>query len=151
MLVENRCVVPADLLTTWNLVTDVPRVALCVPGVQEVNPVGDKRFQATMKVRVGPVSINLTGAMEAVSQDLQQREAKFKIEAADRRVGGSVKANLSVHLNEQNGATELVITTDATFMGKLGELGQPVIKHKAQSTMAEFARNLAKQVGAPSA
>ena len=151
MLMENRCVVPADLLTTWNLVTDVPRVALCVPGVQEVNPVGDKRFQATMKVKVGPVSITLTGAMEAVSQDLQQREAKFKIEAADRRVGGSVKANLSVHLNEQNGATELVITTDATFMGKLGELGQPVIKHKAQSTMAEFARNLAKQVGAPSA
>jgi len=39
--------------------------------------------------------------------------------------------------------------TDATFMGKLGELGQPVIRHKARTTMDGFARNLAKTVGNP--
>ena len=40
--------------------------------------------------------------------------------------------------------TELDIETDTTFMGRLGELGQPVIRRKAQSTIEEFARNLSR-------
>jgi carbon monoxide dehydrogenase subunit G len=44
--------------------------------------------------------------------------------------------------------TELFIETDTTFMGRLGELGQPVIRRKAQSTIEEFARNLARQLEA---
>lgn len=32
MKLENRCLVPADLETTWDLVMDIPKVAWCVPG-----------------------------------------------------------------------------------------------------------------------
>lgn len=150
MQLENRCLVPADLDTTWGLVTDLPRVAACVPGVQEVRPVGRNNFQATMKVRVGPVSLNLSGTILILSQDQEKREAIFRVEAADRRVGGSVRADVSMRLREQpEGQTELAIITDAALMGKLGELGQPIIRHKARTTMDDFARNLAKAVGNP--
>ena len=44
--------------------------------------------------------------------------------------------------------TELVIASDISFLGKLGELGQPVIRKKADSVLQEFARNLRKELAA---
>ena len=38
--------------------------------------------------------------------------------------------------------TELEIVADTTFMGRLGELGQPIIRRKARNTLEEFAQNL---------
>lgn len=147
MQLGNRCLVPADLDTTWNLVTDIPRIASCVPGLQGVTSAGENNFQATMRVRVGPVNLNLSGTIMVLAQDQEKREAIYRVEAADRRVGGSVRAEMSMRLREQpDGQTELAIDTDAAFMGKLGELGQPVIRHKARTTMDEFARNLARQL-----
>jgi hypothetical protein len=40
----------------------------------------------------------------------------------------------------------MVIVSYTVFMGKIGELGQPIIRRKANSTLEDFARNLAKQV-----
>lgn len=152
MQLENRCLVPADLESTWGLVTDIPRAASCVPGMQGVTRIGQNNFQATMRVRVGPVNLNLSGTILVLSQDQQKGEASYRVEAADRRVGGSVRAEITMRLKKQSdGQTELGIDTDAVFMGKLGELGQPVIRHKARSTMDEFARNLAIQLGSSSA
>ena len=33
--------------------------------------------------------------------------------------------------------TELSLSSDLTFMGKLGEMGQPLIRKKAETTMEE--------------
>ena len=75
--------------------------------------------------------------------------ARFLVEASDRRIGGGVKTEMLVQVNRMSSAeTELFIETDTTFMGRLGELGQPVIRRKAQSTIEEFARNLARQLEA---
>ena len=41
--------------------------------------------------------------------------------------------------------TELVIDTDASIMGRLGEFGQSVMKKKADGMMQEFASNLTKK------
>jgi len=39
---------------------------------------------------------------------------------------------------------ELEIVADTTFMGRLGELGQPIIRRKARNTLEEFSKNLSK-------
>ena len=80
-------------------------------------------------------------------QDDEGREARFVVEAADRRVGGAVKSDVEMRAVEsEGGATELVILSDTTFMGRLGELGQPIIRRKANTTLEDFARNLANLV-----
>ncbi|GIT70135.1 MAG: hypothetical protein Ct9H300mP27_12390 [Chloroflexota bacterium] len=47
---------------------------------------------------------------------------------------------------EKGPKTEVVLNTDTTFIGKLGELGQPIIRRKANNTMQEFPDNLSKKV-----
>ena len=43
--------------------------------------------------------------------------------------------------------TELEIMADTTFMGRLGELGQPIIRRKARNTLEEFSQNLITLMG----
>jgi len=152
MKLENRCLVPADRDTTWALVMDIPRVATCVPGIENVTVEEDDRFQAVMKIRVGPISLNLAGTIQVLERDEDKGEAHFLVEASDRRVGGAVRTNITIQLDAQaDNQTELLIVSDTNFMGRLGELGQPIIRRKANTTMQDFARNLAQQVSSPSA
>jgi carbon monoxide dehydrogenase subunit G len=150
MKLENRCVVPADIQRTWDLIMDIPRAAACVPGMEEVVQEEDGSYRARMRVRVGPMGLTLAGTLQVLEQDPSKGEARFLIEASDRRVGGAVRADLLMQLiSEEGNQTELVLNTDTTFIGKLGELGQPLIRRKASNTMQEFARNLAQQLSQP--
>ena len=131
----------------WALLLDIPQVAPCIPGVQDVEADGENQFKAVMQVRVGPVRLNFSGTINILEQDREKGEAHFRVEAADRKVGGSIRADMTMQLNELSAdESELVIVTDTVFMGKIGELGQPIIRRKAKSTLEDFAKNLAKQV-----
>ena len=131
----------------WGLLLDIPLVAPCIPGVQDVESDGENQFNAVMQVRVGPVRLNFSGTINILEQDREKGEAHFRVEAADRKVGGSIRADMTMQLNELSAdESELVIVTDTVFMGKIGELGQPIIRRKAKSTLEDFAKNLAKQV-----
>ncbi len=144
MKLENRCVVPADQATTWDLVMDVPRVAPCVPGLSALEQEDDDRYTGTLLAQAGPMRVNLSGTLRVVSRDDERGEAHFLLEAADRRIGGSVKTTMTLQLSPTaDGQTELTIATDTAFMGALGTLGQPIIRRKAAATVEEFARNLA--------
>ena len=131
----------------WALLLDIPQVAPCIPGVQDVESDGENQFKAVMQVRVGPVRLNFSGTINILEQDRGKGEAHFHVEAADRKVGGSIRADMTMQLNDLSAdESELVIVTDTVFMGKIGELGQPIIRRKAKSTLEDFAKNLAKQV-----
>ena len=147
MELENHCLVPANRETTWDLITDIPRASQAVPGLQNMTQESENRYVGAIQVRVGPIRINLVGSVQVLEQDREKGEVALLVEAGDRRVGGSVRTHLKILLNPQGEAqTELIIHSDTTFMGKLGQLGQPIIRRKASDTIEEFARNLAAQI-----
>jgi len=151
MKLQNSCIVPAGLPESWEFLLDVAAAAKCVPGVVEATPEGEGRYRGTLRARVGPMSINLSGTVTIEEQEPGSGRARFLVEASDRRVGGGVKTEMLMQLTARAPTeTELTIETDTTFMGRLGELGQPVIRRKAQSTIEEFARNLSRELAARS-
>ncbi len=145
MKVEIVSVVPASREATWALVMDIPKAASCIPGLKDITPDGEARYQATLQARVGPMGMNLSGVITVLSQDAEFGEAHFLVEANDRRVGGGVKTNMSMKVTAKSPTeTELEIVADTTFMGRLGELGQPLIRRKARNTLEDFSKNLSK-------
>ena len=85
MKIEIVSVVPASRDATWALVMDIPKAASCIPGIKDVAPDGEGRYQATLQARVGPMGMNLSGVITVVSQDPDTGEAVFLVEANDRR------------------------------------------------------------------
>ena len=151
MKVEIVSVVPASREATWALVMDIPRAASCIPGLKDITPDGEARYQATLQAKVGPMGMNLSGVITVLSQDAESGEAHFLVEAIDRRVGGGVKTNMSMKVTAKSPTeTELEIVADTTFMGRLGELGQPLIRRKARNTLEDFSKNLSKLLASES-
>ena len=147
MKLQNSCLIPASISESWNFLLDVPNAATCVPGVVEAARSADDSYKGTLRAKVGPMSITLQGTVTVQEQDPESGRARFVVEARDRRVGGGVKTDLLMQLKARSpGETELIIETDTTFMGRLGELGQPVIRRKAQATIEEFAQNIAREL-----
>jgi len=142
---EIHSIVPASREATWALVMDIPKAAACIPGIEDVTPDGEGRYQATLHARVGPMGMTLSGTITVLSQDAESGEAQFLVEANDRRVGGGIKTSMTMKVTARSpNETELEIVSDTTFMGRLGELGQPIIRRKARNTLEEFSRNLSK-------
>ncbi len=145
MKIEIVSTVPAGRDATWAVVMDIPKAASCIPGIKEVTPDGEGRYQATLQARVGPMGMNLSGTITVLSQDADTGEAEFLVEANDRRVGGGVKTNMTMKVTAKSAdESELEIMADTTFMGRLGELGQPIIRRKARNTLEDFTKNLSK-------
>ena len=147
MRLENSCLIPTDPATAWDLIMDIPEAAVCVPGLKDITPEGEGRYSASLQARVGPISLNFSGTVSVLESDSTLREARVLVEASDRRVGGSIKADMGITVTEQEpGQTRLDIVTETAFMGKLGELGQPLMHRKARTTVEEFAKNLARSI-----
>jgi carbon monoxide dehydrogenase subunit G len=143
---EQRATIPASREKLWDFLLNVPEVATCVPGIESVSPAEDGKYTGQMKVRVGPISLKLNGVMSIIEQDRDNWRAAMRGEASDRRVGGGVNATAHMTLVELGPSeTEMQIKADARLLGKLGEFGQPIIRKKADSMMAEFAQNVAKR------
>jgi len=128
----------------WAFVMDVPSMAKCIPGCSGVEDLGGGRYKAVVKIKVGPIGLSLASEISIVEKDETNRTASLQVEAADKRVGGAVKATMSMKLTPQGDGSRLEVSTDANVMGRIGDFGQPVIRKKADQTLQEVAENLRK-------
>ncbi|HTN71209.1 MAG TPA: SRPBCC family protein [Methylomirabilota bacterium] len=131
----------------WEFLMDVPKVAQSLPGVESVSKIDDTTYQGALKVRVGPIALNLLGKIIVEEQDKANWRASLRAEANDRRAAGAVKGKTTMMLKEISAnQTELSVETDVNILGKIGEFGQPIIRKKADSMLKEFVENIKKQL-----
>jgi uncharacterized protein len=146
---EHKTSINAPIDKVWDFLMDLESVAKCVPGVETVEKLDNDRYRGTLKVKVGPISLNLQGDAYITERDDAAHKASMRLDAADKRAGGAVKGLASMTATEAGGGiTELQLDTDAQVMGRIGEFGQPIIRRKAEQTMNEFADNLRKAIQA---
>ena len=140
--------IPVERERLWDFMMEVPKVARCVPGVDTVEAVDAGAYRGSLKVQVGPIRLALEGVITVEERDRNAWKARMRAEANDRRLGGGIRARLGLTLAPGEGGTRLTIDTDLAILGKIGEFGQPIIKKKADTLLAEFARNLRSALAA---
>jgi len=137
---EQTITVEASIDAVRAFFEDVPAVAECVPGVEGVTPVEPDVYDGRFRIKLGPLGFTLAGRAHI------ERDAdgtwRLKGEGRDSRVGAGVSAALEARLAEVPGGTEVQAVADLQFSGRLGELGQPLIRRKADAMLAEFAEHL---------
>jgi carbon monoxide dehydrogenase subunit G len=71
----------------------------------------------------------------------------MRVEGVDRRIRGAVNAVATMTLLPlDDDRTDLLIHADASILGRLGDFGQSVIRRRADQMIAEFGRNLVREV-----
>ena len=146
MKLEHRVTVDAPRAAVWAVLMDLPVAARCVPGTRDIEPAGEG-VRGTLDVRVGPVKLALAGTVAVESRDEAAGRARLRADAEDRRLGGAVRAFVDLAVSGDN-PTELRVTSDVAVLGRIGELGQPLIARQADKVLAGFAECLRATVAA---
>jgi carbon monoxide dehydrogenase subunit G len=131
----------------WTTLWDVPEIARCLPGcqdVQEVEP--QRRYRATIKDRVGPFSVAIILDV-AVESSAAERQLRIDATGRDSVLGSPVRMSLAAQLMpELAGGSRLTLDGHAEVGGKLAALGQAVIHRKVRDVLDTFARQLGERL-----
>ena len=144
MKLDHRVTVDAPRAAVWAVLMDLPVAAGCVPGTRDIVAAGDG-VRGTLEVRVGPVKLALGGTVAVESRDETAGTARLRADAADQRIGGAVRALVDLAVTG-DAPTELRIMSDVAILGRIGELGQPLIARQADKMLAAFAECLRRTV-----
>jgi uncharacterized protein len=148
MRIEQEIRIAAPVERVWAFVTDLPAVSRCVPDVEGLAAIDDATMTGTIKVRVGPIGLQLSGRVRLTEQDPSAHRAALEIQATDRRIGGGINARTVFRLADADpGGTTLAVATEATLLGRLGQFGQAIIRRKADEMARHFAENVAQALG----
>jgi carbon monoxide dehydrogenase subunit G len=141
---DHRVTVDAPRANVWALLMDLPVAARCVPGTRDIASAGDG-VRGTLDVRVGPIRLSLTGSVAVESSDEAAGTARLRADAEDQRLGGAVRAFVDLAVSGDK-PTELRVSSDVAVLGRIGELGQPLIARQADKVLAGFADCLRRTV-----
>jgi carbon monoxide dehydrogenase subunit G len=130
--------------TLWRLLWDVRRIAACVPGCTEPEEVTAQRaYRARMTQKVGPISLSVPLAVEVLAAEPPSR-LTLSARGRDPIVGTDIAMRVTLECAPDGAGTRLRIAAEGQVLGKLGALGHGVIQRKAEETVVEFGRRLAR-------
>ena len=144
MELENRFIVPLERTDAMKVLTDVPRIAPCIPGASltgEENGV----FSGQANVRLGPVALSFAGSASITSIDNDTHTAQVKAQGSDKKGRGQAEATMTFVLKEaENNHTEVIVRTDVTLSGSIAQYGRAsgLINVVAGQIVSDFSRNL---------
>ena len=141
MELNNEFKVAVPAATTWAVLTDVERVARCLPGATLLTVDGDD-FTGAVKVKVGPITVSYQGEASFQEKDEAAQRVVLKANGKETRGNGGAAAIVTAQLKDEGDATTVVITTDLTISGKAAQFGRGVLADVSSNLITQFARTL---------
>jgi carbon monoxide dehydrogenase subunit G len=133
--------VPAPREAVYAKVRDARFFASCVEGVRDLNEIDSDHYTAVLDTKVAYLKFKFNVAVEVVRAD-PPHEIEAKIEGTPLGIVGRLTASSVTRLAEENGGTKISYEIEAALTGKLGSLGQPVLRSKAKELERQFAERI---------
>ena len=122
-------------------VRDARFFASCVDGVHGLEEIDPDHYTAVLETKVAYLKFKFNVAVEVVRAD-PPREIEAKVEGTPLGIVGRLAASSVTRLAEEGGGTRVSYEIEAALTGKLGSLGQPVLRAKAKEMERTFAERM---------
>ena len=135
-----------DLPTAWAILTDVERIAPCMPGAQLQEIEGDE-YRGIVRVKVGPITAEYKGKASFIERDEAAGRAVLRAEGRETRGQGNAAATITLKLTPASDGTTIAgIVTDLTISGRVAQFGRGVMADVSAKLIAEFVDCLSSSV-----
>ena len=127
--------------TVWEFLWDVEKLSRCIPGCQSVKTIKEReKYELKIKDSVGPITVQFEMLADVKKLDPLKR-IEIAMEGKDFKAGG-VRQTMALALTPKGNETEIGFETDVNVFGRLGTLGYPFVKKKAEAVIKEFGDNV---------
>ncbi len=146
MQLEHSFSVPAGPDQAWATLTDIERVAPCMPGATLESVEGDE-FTGLVKVKLGPIALTYKGKAHWVEKDDAAHRAVIRAQGKDARGNSTAAATITTSLHSvDGGGTKVDVLTDLDITGKPAQFGRGVMADVGNKLIGQFADCLAGQL-----
>ena len=151
MDLNHQFTVNVPIAEAWVILTDLERIAPCLPGAQLTEVEGDT-YRGQVKIKVGPILAQFKGQASFVSRDDVAHKATLKGEGRDTTGKGNASALITAELTSVSPtSTTCTVHTDLTISGKVAQFGRGALADVSDKLLAQFSENLNQLItGAPS-
>ena len=131
----------------WEFLWDIEKLTSCIPGCESVKTIKDReKYELTVKDSVGPITVHFELLAEVKKLEPLKR-IEIAMEGKDFKAGG-VRQTMTLVLTAKGSDSEIDFETDVNVFGRLGTLGYPFVKKKAESVINEFSENVKSAIEA---
>jgi len=149
MIVSGEITLPAPREKVFEVLQNAPFFASCVEGVHDLKEIDATHYDAMLETKVAYMSFTFKVSVE-VTRLAPPERIEAKIEGTPLGVVGRFTALSTTDLVDAGNDTLVRYSIDANLTGKLGSMGQPVLKSKAREMEKKFAERMrAAFAGAP--
>src|SRR5579884_3108333 len=128
---ENEFVVAAPIDSVWATLLDLERVASCLPGATIEAGEESSTFRGSMRVKLGPVTMDYKGTAKLSDVDEIARIAVFTVQGKETRGQGAVAATITNRLRDVEGSTRVLVETDLSVTGRPAQFGCGIMQDVA--------------------
>ena len=150
MKISGTIIVQAPRVQVYKALRDARLFASCVEGVRDLAETGPDAYSAMFETKVAYMNFAFKVTVQVVRAE-EPREIEGRIEGSPVGIVGRLTATSVTRLTEMSGATRIDYDVETALTGKLGSLGQPVLRSKAKDMEKQFAARLEAAFAAPAA
>jgi uncharacterized protein len=150
VIFEDRFTVRAPIERVWNFLRDAERVASCVPGVEQIDVIDDRRYHVVVGASVSFLTLSFPLDVTVTDVD-EPRRLVSVAQGVDARLRERVKLTSELRL-DPSGPEETVVgyRIELGVAGKLASMGLGVIRGKARQIATAFASGVRTRLEAVS-
>ena len=138
----NEFTVNRPIEEAWAVITDVERIAPCLPGAQ-LQEIEGEIYRGVVKIKLGSITPQFKGQANFLQRDDAAHRAVLKAEGRDTGGRGNASAEIAAQAESLSPtSTRVVVTTDLHITGKVAQFGRGIIGDVSKKMMAQFAGNL---------
>src|SRR4029077_1993751 len=150
MDLTNEFRVPLAVDEAWAVLTNIERIAPCMPGATLEGGEGDD-YQGTVKVKVGPMTAQYRGTVRFLERDDAGHKAVLRAEGRETKGQGNAAATITATDTADGDGSAVTVVTDLTISGKVAQFGRGVLADVSTRLMGQFVDCLEKDLAAQAA
>ena len=135
MKVVGQAVLQAPIDQVWEALNDPAVLVRTIPGCQQLETTGPDAYAMTVVAGVTSIKGSYAGTVQLAEL---QPPTSFVLRASGAGAPGTVSAEVTVRLTEQQGTTVLEYDADAVIGGMIGGVGQRMLAGVAKKLAGEF-------------
>jgi carbon monoxide dehydrogenase subunit G len=137
--------VKAPRVAVYEALQDARFFASCVEGVRDMQEIDSTHYTAVLETKIAYIRFTFDVAVEITRMEpINTIEAK--VAGVPLGIVGRLTGTSLANLQDIEDGTAVKYSIDVSLAGKLGALGQPVLKAKAREMERSFTENLRAKV-----
>jgi uncharacterized protein len=141
-VIEERFEVRAAPEAVWGFLLDPVRLGPCIPGGSGLEVLDEQTYRIAVTVKVGFLSTTQDLRVRVVEAE-PPRRLVAEGRGEDARLGSRVELRSTLTLAPSaDGGTAVAYRSEVKALGRLGSIGDGVLRAKAREMATEFARRV---------